>query len=62
MYPFVTFCFYVSPCFLEDSVDFLGGSDDERAIFRKQAARDWECLLLQRAKELKPGSVLQDRQ
>jgi hypothetical protein len=30
-------------------------TDEEISAFTRQAAIDWECFLLHRAKELKPG-------
>ncbi len=48
---------YVSqkPCEIADHVHMVGASDKEAGQFRKQAAGDWEKILLGRAAELIPG-------
>ena len=48
---------YVSekPCEIKNHVHMVGASDAEREQFSKQAAADWERILLARAAELAPG-------
>ena len=49
---------YVSekPCEIENHVHMTGSDPDERAQFSKQAADDWQKILLARAAEMKSGS------
>jgi len=49
---------YVSekPCEIEDHVHMTGANPDEKAKFQKQAAEDWQKILLARAAEMKSGS------
>ena len=49
---------YVSekPCEIEDHVHMTGANPDEKAKFEKQAAEDWQKILLARAAEMKSGS------
>ena len=46
------------PCDLTDHVHAVGASGAELAAFAAQAKRDWETILLQRARELVPGGRL----
>jgi hypothetical protein len=46
------------PCDLTDHVHALCAADPEQAIFAQQAQRDWETILIHRARELKPGGRL----
>lgn len=46
------------PTDITDHVHMVGASGAELATFRKQAANDWETILLERARELKPGGQL----
>ena len=48
---------YVSekPCQIADHVHMVGANEDERAQFTRQAAADWERILLGRAAELASG-------
>jgi len=43
---------------IKNHVHMVGADADDRAIFAKQAAMDWETILLQRARELKSGGKL----
>jgi SAM-dependent methyltransferase len=51
---------YVSekPCEIPDHVHMVGASGAPLAAFAKQAATDWENILLARAAELRPGGRL----
>ncbi len=51
---------YISttPCNISDHVHMVGASGAERDAFAKQGATDWETMLLQRTRELKPGGRL----
>ncbi len=51
---------YVSrtPCNITNHVHMVGANGDERAAFTAQGARDWESMLLWRARELVPGGRL----
>lgn len=51
---------YISstPCNISDHVHMVGASGAEREAFTKQGAADWETMLLQRTRELKPGGRL----
>lgn len=45
------------PCNLSDALHHTISNDAEaKAAYAKQAAADWECILLQRAKEMRPGA------
>ena len=46
------------PCDLTDHVHAVGASGAELAAFAEQGRRDWETILLQRARELVPGGRL----
>jgi hypothetical protein len=46
------------PCDLADHVHAVGASGAELATFAEQGRRDWETLLLRRARELVPGGRL----
>jgi DNA-binding transcriptional ArsR family regulator len=46
------------PTTLENHVHAVGASGEELAAFRRQAAEDWERILLARARELAPGGRL----
>ncbi len=51
---------YISsvPCNITGHVHMVGATGDERDAFDKQGARDWQAMLLQRTRELKPGGRL----
>ena len=51
---------YISekPCTISDHVHMVGASGAERQAYEEQGARDWETMLLQRAKELVTGGHL----
>ena len=51
---------YISrtPCNISDHVHMVGASGTERDAFVRQGAADWEAMLLQRTRELKPGGRL----
>ncbi|CAF1377209.1 unnamed protein product [Adineta ricciae] len=46
------------PSLIADHVHATGASSEEREHFRRQAATDWETILLTRARELVSGGVL----
>jgi hypothetical protein len=46
------------PCKIADHVQAVGAAPAEREQFRAQAMRDWETILLARARELRPGGRL----
>ncbi len=46
------------PCLFEDHVQAVGASSAEREMFRAQSLRDWETILLNRARELRAGGRL----
>jgi hypothetical protein len=46
------------PCDITDHVQAVGASGAELDAFAEQAQRDWETILLQRARELTPGGRL----
>jgi hypothetical protein len=46
------------PCMIADHVQAVGAAPAERERFRAQAMRDWETILLARARELRPGGRL----
>jgi hypothetical protein len=46
------------PCMIADHVQAVGAAPAEREKFRAQALRDWETILLTRARELRPGGRL----
>ncbi len=43
------------PCYIKDHVHMVGATLEEKKKFEDQAARDWEAILLARAKELSAG-------
>lgn len=51
---------YISstPCNITNHVHMVGATGAEREAFVKQGAKDWETMLLQRTRELKPGGRL----
>ena len=51
---------YVSktPCNISNHVHMVGAAGRERQAFEEQGARDWQTMLLYRAKELKSGGRL----
>ncbi|WP_296741143.1 SAM-dependent methyltransferase [Mesorhizobium sp.] len=46
------------PCMIADHVQAVGASAAERELFRAQGLRDWETILIARARELRPGGRL----
>lgn len=46
------------PCDIPDHVHAVGATGESRAEFASQAAKDWETILICRAKELAPGGRL----
>ncbi len=46
------------PGAIADHVQAVGATEPERALYREQARRDWETILLARARELEPGGRL----
>ena len=46
------------PCEISDHVHMVGASGNERETFAAQAAKDWQTILLQRAREMRPGAKL----
>lgn len=46
------------PCDISDHVQAVGASGAEREAFAKQGARDWQTILLNRAREMAPGGRL----
>jgi hypothetical protein len=46
------------PVVIADHVHAVGAAPDERATFRAQAMKDWETILLRRARELRAGGRL----
>jgi len=46
------------PCMIADHVQAVGAAPAEREQFRAQALRDWETILLARARELRSGGRL----
>lgn len=46
------------PCMIADHVQAVGATESERAKFRAQGLRDWETILLARARELRSGGRL----
>jgi len=46
------------PCNIKNHVHMVGADSTDRATFAKQAADDWETILLRRARELKVGGKL----
>jgi SAM dependent carboxyl methyltransferase len=46
------------PCMIRDHVQAVGAAPDEREKFREQSLKDWETILLARARELRPGGRL----
>jgi hypothetical protein len=46
------------PCDISDHVQAVGASGETLTKFQRQAAEDWEAILLRRAEELAPGGRL----
>ncbi len=46
------------PCMIADHVQAVGAAPAEQEQFRAQAMRDWQTILLARARELRPGGRL----
>lgn len=46
------------PCNISNHVHMVGASGDEKEAFAKQAAQDWQNILLQRSRELVSGGKL----
>lgn len=46
------------PSDIKNHVHMVGADSVDKGLFAKQAASDWENILLQRARELKPGGKL----
>ena len=48
---------YVSerPCLIKDHVHMVGAKENERDLFKQQALKDWEKILISRSKELVSG-------
>ena len=48
---------YVSerPCLIKDHVHMVGSNEHEKTLFKKQALKDWETILLNRSKEMVTG-------
>jgi hypothetical protein len=46
------------PCVIADHVQAVGATQTEQQQFRARAKRDWETILLIRARELRPGGRL----
>lgn len=46
------------PCDISDHVHMVGAKGKEKQAFAAQGARDWQTILLQRCRELKPGGKL----
>ncbi len=46
------------PCMIADHVQAVGATEAERQKFRAQGLRDWETILLARARELRSGGRL----
>jgi len=46
------------PCRLSEHVHMVGAVGGERETFAVQAAKDWQEILLQRAREMRPGAKL----
>jgi indole-3-acetate O-methyltransferase len=46
------------PCMIADHVQAVGATAAEQQQFRAQALRDWETILIARARELRPGGRL----
>jgi hypothetical protein len=46
------------PCDISDHVQAVGASGGELAAFARQGNADWQTILLQRARELRPGGRL----
>ena len=43
------------PCLIKDHVHMVGSNEKERQLFKDQALKDWETILLNRSKELVSG-------
>ncbi len=46
------------PCDIKGHVHMVGANGEDRRAFAAQAAKDWETILLQRAREMKSGAKL----
>ncbi len=46
------------PCDIKDHVHMVGARDEDRGAFAQQASKDWQTILLNRARELTPGGKL----
>ena len=46
------------PCDISDHIHMVGATGSELASFEEQARKDWNTILLRRARELKPGGRL----
>jgi len=46
------------PCDINNHVHMVGADGNDKPRFAQQAAKNWETILLQRARELKPGGKL----
>ena len=46
------------PCEISDHVHMVGASGTERESFAAQAAKDWQAILLNRAREMRSGAKL----
>src|SRR6202789_3979082 len=46
------------PCMIRDHVQAVGAAPEERELFRAQSLKDWETILLNRARELRTGGRL----
>jgi hypothetical protein len=46
------------PCMIRDHVQAVGAAPEERERFRAQSLKDWETILLNRARELRAGGRL----
>ena len=47
-----------TPCQLSEHVHMVGASGEEQQAFARQAAEDWQTILLHRAREMKAGARL----
>ena len=46
------------PCNLKNGIHHtLCNEEEEKEMFARQASKDWEDILLERAKEMKPGNL-----
>ncbi len=46
------------PCNIKNHVHMVGANGTDKAAFAQQAALDWQTILIQRAREMKPGAKL----